>query len=90
MPCCLLIIAGLALGLHRLDQYASAMTRVSANVSAKAGDFASASSDAQTQKAPQCRAFQDGRGGFRTCDLSRVKDDAADGEKPDNPRSDGG
>ena len=26
-----------------------------------------------TQKAPLCRAFRDGRGGFRTCDLSRVK-----------------
>jgi hypothetical protein len=48
------------------------MTRVSADVSAKAGDFASASADAPTQKAPQSRAFQDGRGGFRTCDLSRV------------------
>jgi hypothetical protein len=71
-----------ATSVHLLDQprrlinpqrYSSHMTHVSANVSAKARDFASASVDAQTQKAPQSRAFQDGRGGFRTCDLSRVK-----------------
>jgi hypothetical protein len=64
---------GMAPGRCLRSAYALRMTQVSANVSAKAGVCVSATRAPGTQKALQCRAFQDGRGGFRTCDLSRVK-----------------
>jgi hypothetical protein len=40
-------------------------------------------------EAPCSRGFpEDGRGGFRTCDLSRVKDEDNQGGKPGNPGGD--
>jgi hypothetical protein len=40
---------------------------------AKAGDLRFSAPGPERRKAPVSRAFQDGRGRFRTCDLSRVK-----------------
>jgi hypothetical protein len=38
--------------------------------------------DPETTKSPHLQDFRDGRGGFRTCDLSRVKRDEGIEKQP--------